>query len=738
MPYLCKSTDVGLIVMDIKNKKSQIFFFLIMLLGFLTNPVTAQDPYWQRVISNLSGEKTALAIGANGDIFVGTEFGIARSSDNGETWQDLKTGLPEKKIYELATSSSGYVFASVLGEGIYRSTNNGETWSKTNLGSAGLYLAYDIIVTNNEGHIFVPNRKGGGGIYRSIDNGDTWTLLPGPLLGRIYNYWVVSLAIKNNGYIFAGTAVSGVHRSTDNGDTWVQVNNGFEPNSIGQINVTLIMASGSGNIFTYAVRSLYRSMDNGVSWSLIDFFQDKRSVEAIAINENGYIFVLTNYDGLFHSIDNGESWVLVSDISSRVYRTDMITNNLGHIFINARKDNVGQHVLRSTDNGVSWDIVSDGLPVSNVPALAINSNGHILAGTVEGIFISLNRGHTWKPMGLETLYVSEIVINKAGHIFAGTSYNGLYRSTDNGETWLAMQVTNNRISSLHINNEEHVFAGAGIVLYRSSDNGDTWDVSLQERGSITALAFNNAGHAFAGANRKVLRSTDNGHTWRSVMTDDLNYGYVTALAISISGQIFAGTEHGGIFISNDDGDSWNNIKLPNGIVDDLLINSRGHIFAATSKGGVLFSRDNGDNWGPKNNGLSTPVTYLPIEAKKLVIDSSGNIFVSTRFGVFRSIEVTTSVKDITHRTPSAFKLEQNYPNPFNPSTTIQFEITQRSSVQLKVFDIGGKELTTLVNQVLSPGIYKRTFEAQGLPSGVYFYRIEAGNFSQTKKIILLK
>jgi endo-1,4-beta-xylanase len=98
----------------------------------------------------------------------------------------------------------------------------------------------------------------------------------------------------------------------------------------------------------------------------------------------------------------------------------------------------------------------------------------------------------------------------------------------------------------------------------------------------------------------------------------------------------------------------------------------------------------------------------------------------------------TGVKEIASVLPTSYNLEQNYPNPFNPSTTIQYSITHTTNVTLKVFDMLGREVQTLVNTQQAPGQYSVTLKAQNLGSGVYFYRINAGTFTETKKLMLLK
>jgi hypothetical protein len=85
-----------------------------------------------------------------------------------------------------------------------------------------------------------------------------------------------------------------------------------------------------------------------------------------------------------------------------------------------------------------------------------------------------------------------------------------------------------------------------------------------------------------------------------------------------------------------------------------------------------------------------------------------------------------------------FKLEQNYPNPFNPTTKLSFVIGHLSFVSIKVYDAIGKEIETLINRELPAGTHKITFDGTGLPSGTYFYHLEAGNYVETKKMVLLK
>jgi hypothetical protein len=97
-----------------------------------------------------------------------------------------------------------------------------------------------------------------------------------------------------------------------------------------------------------------------------------------------------------------------------------------------------------------------------------------------------------------------------------------------------------------------------------------------------------------------------------------------------------------------------------------------------------------------------------------------------------------SVNNISSEIPSSYKLFQNYPNPFNPATKIRFDIPEYSFVKITVYDALGKEIAKPVYRVLNPGSYETEFNGNDLTTGIYFYKIEAGDFTETKKLVLIK
>jgi hypothetical protein len=125
----------------------------------------------------------------------------------------------------------------------------------------------------------------------------------------------------------------------------------------------------------------------------------------------------------------------------------------------------------------------------------------------------------------------------------------------------------------------------------------------------------------------------------------------------------------------------------------------------------------------------------------LAIDSDGGLYLVTTYEgkvYLRTKDVTTSVPGTSATSPGSIQLHQNYPNPFNAISNFGFRISEFSQVSLRIHDLLGREVAVLVNEKLAPGTYTRRWDASGLPSGIYFYKLRAGRFVQTKKMMLVR
>jgi len=139
-----------------------------------------------------------------------------------------------------------------------------------------------------------------------------------------------------------------------------------------------------------------------------------------------------------------------------------------------------------------------------------------------------------------------------------------------------------------------------------------------------------------------------------------------------------------------------------------------------------------------SNGIVPPANsvYWNIQSEYWQVYDSDNVS-SWELGNFDYVSPFTAVENLENDITS-FKVNQNYPNPFNPSTKIKYSVPQSSNVMIKIFDILGNEIETLVNDEKPVGTYEITWYAENLPSGIYFYRLQAGSFVETKKMVLLR
>jgi len=161
--------------------------------------------------------------------------------------------------------------------------------------------------------------------------------------------------------------------------------------------------------------------------------------------------------------------------------------------------------------------------------------------------------------------------------------------------------------------------------------------------------------------------------------------------------------------------------------DDLILESNKYNINRNSQASISFF--NGDPRGG--------IVYLGGIAT--IYFHSTSLGIGTTFsGTIKPLSTTLGVKGISHSLPANFKLDQNYPDPFNPVTVIRYDLPKLSQVSIVVYDILGRKVETLVNEEKSPGHYQVSLDASRLPSGVYFYRLQAGAFTQTKKMLLLK
>ena len=187
------------------------------------------------------------------------------------------------------------------------------------------------------------------------------------------------------------------------------------------------------------------------------------------------------------------------------------------------------------------------------------------------------------------------------------------------------------------------------------------------------------------------------------------------------------------------GATWSDISgnLPDAPVNAFAVdnNYQSTLYLGNDVG-MYVSFNTGDSW--EFLGEELPI----VTVGDIKIHPTANFLVAGTHGrsMYKiDLDMVTGIEtDKGSTTLNSFILEQNYPNPFNPSTTIQYTVGSKQFVELKVYDVLVEEITTLVNEEKSEGTYEINFSASVLTSGVYFYKIKAGSYIQTKKMILLR
>jgi hypothetical protein len=265
-------------------------------------------------------------------------------------------------------------------------------------------------------------------------------------------------------------------------------------------------------------------------------------------------------------------------------------------------------------------------------------------------------------------------------------------------------------------------------VHKSSDNGSHW-THIGGVSNARGLAFNSSGDLFLASWGGGAWRLLNGDTLWLNITSSL-YPYIDCLFIGSNDYIYAAKNR-----STDNGNTWTSMTIPVNNISSFAENSLGHLFIGTYNfgNGVWRSTDYGDTWEEMNNGLTI------MDVRSVAIDSNDYLYAGTNGESLFKTTTSTLTNIINSKIqPSSFGLEQNYPNPFNPTTTIKFDLPKATEVSLKVFNVLGEEVTTLVSDRLSTGLYSYEWDASNLASGVYLYRLRAGDYVETRKMVLMR
>jgi photosystem II stability/assembly factor-like uncharacterized protein len=413
-----------------------------------------------------------------------------------------------------------------------------------------------------------------------------------------------------------------------------------------------------------------------------------------------------------------QSWVSSGSVTNPGPQPSITVVNNYAVWIGGGNGDTAR-IFRTLNGGLNWNIIPTAGMTHEVGCIAAITPdlAYVGEGIVNGnanLFKTTNGGLNWVSVYQTPVnrgFFNGLIFTKAnGYIFGLAIAERVYRSSNSGVNWIELNAGANGVSNAHnslmlVDNNFYGFGlnnGAARVKL-TTDNSTNWlTQSVNITGNYTsAIAFHsNKMYGVAATSTSlptVARTTDGGITWSSV---DIGTG--------ISGTCFF---------------NW--------------IENTPVVYIVGSNGTIKRSNNNGLTWVTTPTAGITGISHFDfVNINNIIygyaVSTNGNVIKLTD-----SILVLTGIHN-NGNLPVEYSLYQNYPNPFNPSTTISFSIAKSGLTKLSVFNYLGQEIAVLKNETMQAGRYEFLFDASNIASGVYYYKLTAGDFTDTKKMILVK
>ena len=497
-----------------------------------------------------------------------------------------------------------------------------------------------------------------------------------------------------------------------------------------------ITTDSVGNIYFAYKNAFFRSTDSGLSWTKMSQLLNYSNCQDLISTPNGDLFALMSNplfwpklkQGLLHSNDGGITWD-ERGLFEFVMNKIVFDKELDLLYCATDKG-----LFRSSDFGNIWEALNNNMDPVQKFDLISDIAGTIYSSTITGIHRSSNTGESWESLyngldGLAEIYCLDTVLY-------ATNIDGLFYFNNAANKWV--QLSNLQARSFTKDKFGNLFLSGGIELIRSTNNGSNWQ-TIYANESIASICYLKDSLIIAATNEigGIFKSTNLGNSWETVLNIGSNGLFYDgdSLIISITGPKR----------SEDLGITWENLILPQGddfMFKDVVFINKNAIYAVAYNfnwGAIQFlqSTNYGKNWqviNVSNIDLSIYDAYLDYSK------TDNTIYLGNEYIIHKSKYTPTSLEFIKPELSLAYELSQNYPNPFNPSTIIRYELPAAGEVSLKVYDLLGREVATLVDEYRNAGSYNVQFTINNLQlsSGIYFYQLKSGDYFETKKMILLK
>ena len=421
----------------------------------------------------------------------------------------------------------------------------------------------------------------------------------------------------------------------------------------------------------------------------------------------------------------------------------------------------------STFSKAQWEIVKDNPVWGNAWSIDAFDTSSMVVGANRGGLYFKTAENSWDSVYFPKQYVYDVEMISKNIVLVGTGegFGNIYKVnlTDKSKTLLFTNPSKDCINYIEIFED-----GSGIamgdgdfdqnypVLLKTEDWGESWETI--ETGELMAATGDlwrrvdflstEVGYLQPCCSfnipRGIYKTTDGGLTWNQVGSNEvMNFKFYNEdIGLTYDGSSFENEDtlyyKGVITRTLDGGETWEVTdtleKMGWGQDFEFLLGDPSKVWFSNGSG-LYHSSDTGRTWEKYNDN------NLPLNASDIVFIDHQNGFAVGGIGVILKTNngggLITKVEDV-NSAPINFSLMQNYPNPFNPATKISFSIPELADVQLKIFDVLGREVSLLINEEKPAGNYEVEFNASKLASGIYFYRLKSGKFIDTKKMTLIR
>jgi photosystem II stability/assembly factor-like uncharacterized protein len=400
-----------------------------------------------------------------------------------------------------------------------------------------------------------------------------------------------------------------------------------------------------------------------------------------------------------------------------------------------------------------WNVQTSGTTNALYSVKAVSQTVAWAGGAGGTVLRTIDGGNNWENVGSSFGDVYNITALDQWTAFVTTTPSAtyIYRTTDGGQSWQEVyNLTGGFIDAIHMFDATNGIAygdpvGGEWVILRTTDGGASWyRIATEPIQAGSEAGWNNAMSVvgtdriwFGTNNTRVYYTTDGGLTWGFAATTGTTNTYAVEFIDEMNG-VAGGTA--GVR-TTDGGLTWFSTAV-SGTGTIYGIGSAGTKDFWVARGANVHRSTNvGESWSQEYTGTlgtlyGTDFTTYSLQTTGYVVSSTGGIA-----GYYGDVTIVGIGEG--DQLPKAFALHQNFPNPFNPTTTIKYDVKEPSRVVLKVYNILGQEVRTLVNQKETAGFKSITWDGknnhgQQVASGIYVYRVQMGNFVKSRKMMLVK